>query len=110
MKRVSLDTTRIKDRDSFHDEFARAFGFPDFYGRNMNAWIDCMSYLDEPESGMTSIPLEKGEPIVLDIPAALEFKTRCRELFDDLIECSAFVNKRFVDSGDIPILSLMFVE
>jgi RNAse (barnase) inhibitor barstar len=35
--KVTLDCDRIHDWDSFHDEFARIFGFPDFYGRNMIA-------------------------------------------------------------------------
>ena len=53
MTRVAIDTRRVIDWDSFHNEFAEVFGFPRFYGRNMNAWIDCMTYLDDPESGMT---------------------------------------------------------
>ncbi len=36
--KVRIDTNRIVDWNSFHDVFAEAFGFPDFYGRNMNAW------------------------------------------------------------------------
>ncbi len=46
---VRLDCDRITDWESFHSLFAEVFGFPDFYGRNMNAWIDCMSYLDDSE-------------------------------------------------------------
>ena len=38
MKRIHIDTARIKDWDSFHNVFAEAFGFPGFYGRNMDAW------------------------------------------------------------------------
>jgi hypothetical protein len=30
--RVSLDCARIWDWNSFHDEFAKVFGFPDFCG------------------------------------------------------------------------------
>ncbi|MDG3003854.1 barstar family protein [Paludisphaera mucosa] len=40
MQLVKLDTRRITDWDAFHDAFAEAFGFPEFHGRNMNAWID----------------------------------------------------------------------
>ena len=35
---VRIDTKRIRDWASFHDVFAEALGFPDFYGRNMVAW------------------------------------------------------------------------
>lgn len=37
MTLVKLDTRRITDWDTFHDVFAEVFGFPGFYGRNMNA-------------------------------------------------------------------------
>jgi len=40
---VRVDATHIRDWDNFHDVFADAFGFPDFYGRNMDAWVDCMT-------------------------------------------------------------------
>ncbi|HEY4646882.1 MAG TPA: barstar family protein, partial [Steroidobacteraceae bacterium] len=50
-----VDGSRIHDWASFHDEFNRTFAFPDFYGRNMDAWIDCMSSLDEPSAQLTGI-------------------------------------------------------
>jgi hypothetical protein len=37
--RVSLDCAKIHDWPSFHEEFSKRFGFPDFYGRNMDAWV-----------------------------------------------------------------------
>jgi hypothetical protein len=40
---VRIDTRLITDWASFHDVFARSFGFPDYYGRNMDAWNDCMT-------------------------------------------------------------------
>jgi RNAse (barnase) inhibitor barstar len=52
---VRLDCDRITDWESFHAVFAEVFGFPSFYGRNMDAWIDCMSYLDKPEVGMSTV-------------------------------------------------------
>ena len=55
MPLVRIDGSTIKDEDTFHDVFSTAFGSPGFYGQNMSAWIDCMSYLDEPEAEMTSV-------------------------------------------------------
>ena len=40
---VRIDGDRIVDWDTFHNVFTEAFGFPGFYGRNMNAWIDCLT-------------------------------------------------------------------
>jgi RNAse (barnase) inhibitor barstar len=51
MPLVRIDGTRLQSWDAFHSAFASAFGFPDFYGRNMDAWIDCMTSLDSPGTG-----------------------------------------------------------
>lgn len=40
---VKIDGSKIKDFDSFHDEFQMKMGFFEGYGRNLNAWIDCMT-------------------------------------------------------------------
>jgi RNAse (barnase) inhibitor barstar len=40
MTLVILDTRRITDWNTFHDAFIELFGFPAFYERNMDAWID----------------------------------------------------------------------
>lgn len=59
MATVRLNTNQITDWASFHLVCKEAFGFPEFYGANMNAWIDCMSYLTE-EDGMTRFKLSKN--------------------------------------------------
>ena len=35
---VKIPTEQITDWETFHTVFAEILGFPDFYGRNMNAW------------------------------------------------------------------------
>ncbi|MEZ4786185.1 MAG: barstar family protein [Candidatus Kapaibacterium sp.] len=37
MRTVRIETTLISDWKSFHDLFHKTFGFPDFYGENMDA-------------------------------------------------------------------------
>ena len=44
---VDIAVSQITDWQSSHDVFATTLGFPDFYGRNMNAWIDCLTYRHE---------------------------------------------------------------
>jgi barstar (barnase inhibitor) len=58
---VRIDADRIVDRASFHSVFGEAFGFPDFYGRNMDAWIDCMTHLDDPGAELSKVCIELGE-------------------------------------------------
>ena len=60
---VRIDASRITSWDTFHDVFAKDFGFPDFYGRNMDAWIDCMTCLDDPESCMTTVHGTSTDPV-----------------------------------------------
>lgn len=40
MTAIPIPTNRITDWHTFHEVFAATLGFPDYYGRNMNAWID----------------------------------------------------------------------
>jgi len=89
---IKLDTGPIYDWDTFHDVFATTMGFPAFYSRNMNAWIDCMSCLDEPGAGMTSVTIEPGSVLVLQLKGVDEFPARCPEQYSALVECAAFVN------------------
>lgn len=103
-----IDCDGIIDWNSFHDVFDRVFQFPDFYGRNMNAWVDCMTSLDEPEDGLTGIHCEPGRVLTIELAGAKAFKNRCPEQFEAIIECSAFVNWRRIDVGLPSVLALSF--
>ena len=105
---VSLDTSRITDWDTFHAVFAEVFGFPNFYGRNMDAWIDCMTYLDDPDAGMTAVYAPAGGVVALQLEDADAFVRRCPELYDAIVECTAFVNWRRIEIGATPVLALSF--
>jgi len=107
-KNIQIDGGKITDWDSFHDHFAVTLGFPGFYGRNMDAWNDCMTYLDDPEAGMTSVHVSRGDVVVLCVAAVTDFKKRCPEIYDALIECSAFVNWRRIEMGEPAVLALSF--
>ena len=104
---VTIPADQITDWDSFHSVFKAALGFPDFYGRNMDAWIDCMSYVDDPSSGMANVCVAPGGSMTLRIDDAPAFKRRCPEQYEALIECAAFVNCRRIEDGGMPVLALM---
>lgn len=109
MEVVKLDGNKLTNWSAFHNFFARKFGFPDFYGRNMNAWIDCMSDLDHPEYGMTTkISLKEGECIVLSITHAEELKKHNSDIYEALIECSAHINLNRIQQGKQPFIYLAF--
>ncbi len=108
MATARLDTESITDWKSFHEMCRKVFGFPDFYGMNMDAWIDCMSYLDE-DAGMTRFNLAEGEMLHIEVSAPESFNRRLPKIFDVLVECSAFVNQRYVEDEKTPVLSLVFL-
>jgi hypothetical protein len=107
MKIVSINCDEISDWKTFHACFKAAFGFPDFYGENMNAWVDCMTSLDE---GFSSVQIDEGDVLTLKIENVGPFKKKCPDIYDALIECSAFVNYRRMDVGQRPVLLLAFYE
>jgi hypothetical protein len=106
MKTVAIDGAAIVDGAAFHQIFADAFGFPAFYGRNMDAWIDCMGYLDEPKAEMSEVHLAPGEVLTIAVLNADRFKSQCPEMWLSFLECAAFVNWRLVDKGKPAIVAI----
>lgn len=78
---VRIDTSKIRDWTSFHDVFSGVFGFPDFYGRNMDAWIDCLTSLDDPAAGMSKIHAPEGGMVTLQLDGVDGFAERCPEQY-----------------------------
>jgi RNAse (barnase) inhibitor barstar len=105
---VRINGDEIQDWDTFHNVFAETFGFPGFYGRNMDAWIDCMSYLAEPEAEMTTIHTTDGGVVTLVVENADSLKERCPEQYSALVECAGFVNWRLTERNEPAVLALAF--
>lgn len=108
VSRIKIDCSRISDWPSFHDEFSRVFGLPAFYGRNMDAWIDCMTSLDAPDDGLSSIHCAPETVLTVELDRVEEFKSRCPEQYSAILECSAFVNWRRIERGGHAVLALSF--
>src|SRR5262245_48675674 len=104
---VDIPTAQIVDWATFHEVFAQTLGFPDFYGRNMGAWVDCLTYADEAD-GMRSVVVGEGDVLTLQLADAGAFAERCPEQYEAVVECSAFVNWRRIETGQRPILALSF--
>ena len=93
---ISLDCDLIEDWASFHRTFAETFKFPDFYGANSAAWIDCMTYPGE----MTRIGLKDEYVITIRLLNSGGLKRRCPQLHAEIFELAAFVNFRRIDAGE----------
>jgi hypothetical protein len=98
-KIVRLNTALIKDWDSFHSVSKDTFGFPDFYGNNMDAWVDCMTDIDD-DTLMSNILIGANDALVIELIKSDEFKKRCPEIYLALFECVAFINHRKIEFGE----------
>jgi len=100
---VVVDCSLIYDWESLHDVFADALGFPEYYGRNSSAWIDCMTY---PNEECSRVSLTEGETLTVHLKAAQALKKRAPQLLTDILEMSAFVNFRRIEIGEPAIVML----
>lgn len=91
---VRIDCDRITDWQSFHAVFAAALSFPAYYGCNMNAWIDVMSDAD-----VVAPHAERGV-LVLDLAGAAGLRTRLPDIWSGLVECTLFVNSRWLEEAE----------
>jgi RNAse (barnase) inhibitor barstar len=106
MPTVSLDGRELGNWKAFHDECQTAFGFPEFYGRNMDAWIDCLSGLRD-DDGMSKFTLGPDEVLQIEVLHAAALRQQAPEILDALEECMAEVNERCAEFGEKPALSLL---
>ena len=107
---VDINGEKLGDWASFHQTFASSFGFPEFYGRNMDAWIDCMSSLDSPADGLTSIHAPTGGVVTIRIENVEMLRAKAPDIWNALNECSAFVNWRRMEMGEPPVLALSYYK
>ena len=108
MATFEIDGAEISDGSSFHDVFARVFRFPDFYGRNMDAWNDCMSDLHGP-TALSGHELPENEPVAIYLRDAESFAERCPDVFRSFIACTAFVNGKYEKLGSPVRISLVLL-
>ena len=69
-----------------------------------------MTSLDSPDDGLTSVHAPEAGCVVLQLNAVKPLAERCREIYDAVLECTAFVNWRRMETGDPPVLMLSFHE
>lgn len=106
MAHVVFNTNSIIDWDAFHDHCAVVFGFPEFYGRNMNAWIDCLTYLSD-DDRMSRFNLGEGEQLFIHIVDFEDFSNRVPDISSAFMKCTAFVNCRNLADANQPKLVLV---
>lgn len=108
MSTVTLNGELLTDWEAFHTLSQQAFGFPAFYGRNISAWIDCLSYLRDDE-GMSAIRLTDNEVLTIALSHSALVQQRFPELIEELQFCVAMINERYDDYGEKPALQLLLL-
>ncbi len=90
----TIDGSKIKSWDSFHSEFKTKMGFFDGYGKNTNAWIDCMTDMvtNNEYDGLTKFNLNEGDRFTLKVIKKEEWKNDSPETFDAFIEYCIWSN------------------
>ncbi|MGB7481571.1 MAG: barstar family protein [Burkholderiaceae bacterium] len=106
MARVQLDGAALTDWPAFHAASKAAFGFPDFYGANLDAWVDCLSYLRD-DDAMASIRLRPGEVLEIEVLHADVLRRQAPDILETLESCVAMINERYADYGEAPALRLL---
>jgi RNAse (barnase) inhibitor barstar len=105
MAKVQLDGQRMCDWSSFHTESQEKFGFPDFYGRNMDAWVDCLSGLRDAD-GMSSIALAPDETLHIEVLHSDIFRSKAPHILVVVEDCLDALNERYIENGQNPALQL----
>jgi len=106
MTLVEVPTQTIVDWESFHDVLARALRFPEYYGRNGDAFIDCLR--DIVEGRDAAATLAPGETLTVDLGDVAAFRERCPDQFGALVDWTAHVNADSIYYGEARRVALAF--
>ncbi|WP_291726352.1 barstar family protein [Bernardetia sp.] len=104
---LEIDFSKINDLESMHNSLKKKFGFPDFYGKNVNALIDCLTSLRYPEDGMTKVILKKEEVLNLTIYSMPYDNALVINHFFIAIQS---VNSRYKITDDVPPINLILLD
>jgi hypothetical protein len=104
---LRIDARRLTDAAGLHETLSAAFGFPPSYGKNLDALVDCLTYLDDPDAGMSRVHVSPGQVALLVLDHANTKDGRQAQL-QALIDAVAFVNWRRLEQNQPPVLALAY--
>ncbi|MFB9056655.1 barstar family protein [Mariniflexile ostreae] len=100
---IELDFNKIHDVSDMHLMIKKEFGFPDFYGNNINSLIDCWGSMRFPEEGMSELVLEPDEYIVLMLHS---FSKTNMIIINNLLIAIEEINNREKNRGRAAMIKL----
>lgn len=106
--KISVDLRSVKTTEQLHAELKEVFGFPDFYGHNYPALVDCWSSLRYPDDEMSAVVLEaKDDRLELSVDGLAS----CSEgVIRTLISAVEAVNERARLNGLDEVIVLVLNE
>ncbi|MEY3445079.1 MAG: hypothetical protein RLZZ519_3360 [Bacteroidota bacterium] len=102
---VLVDLSGVESKAQLHSVLKNCLGFPDFYGANFYALIDCMSSFRYPEDEMTTIVLQEDEVLLMEIR---NFSPEMKDLVTMIVYAVQAVNERARSRGRISSILLTF--
>jgi hypothetical protein len=105
---IRIDARRLSDSAALHATMSEAFGFPDWYGRNLDALVDCLAHLDDPKAGMSRVQVFPGQVALLALDHVDDPDQPRSEPLRKLLDVVAFVNWRRLEMGQPPVLALAY--
>jgi len=99
MKSIQIQEDIFLDQERFHAEFSRIMGFPDFYGSNWDAWIDCMSHINETNEAMSEVTVAKDEALEIEVLVSDGREYDKTSVYAAFSSCVSAVNGRFSQDG-----------
>lgn len=87
---IKLETRFMKTKEQIHDYLAEQFGFPAYYGRNLDALYDCLMEIGE----------ETPVVFVGSIDDGTAYFAKTLQVFADAAEGNRFLKLRFVGAGE----------
>jgi hypothetical protein len=104
---VQVPTSHIEDWDSFHQVFASALGFAEYYGRNNNAFKDI---LEAPQAPDVAADVPEGGLLLLQIDEPVySFAERCPEQFEFVVSTLAALSREALQLGQPGFIGNVFV-
>lgn len=107
---IRIDARRLTDSDSLHAALTEAFGFPDEYGKNLDALVDCLTHLDNPRTAMSRVQVYPGQVALLVLDHVSAKNKQQAAQVKSLVDAVAFVNWRRLEKGQPPVLAVAYAQ
>ena len=106
---IRIDARRLTSSAALHTVLSEAFGFPATYGKNLDALVDCLTSLDDPQAGMSRVQLFPGQTALLVLEHYADATGKpTQEQLRHLIDAIAFVNWRRLEENEPAILAIAY--